>query len=183
MNASTASSAQAAEPRGTANGTGFENFAADYGNMMETMRRNWEEFYGMIPFAPQPKVAQLWMDNYMAFIKQAGQDGMMGFASDPSGTSKRMYEQWVDLWSKSLDAYFRSPDFAAKSGRDLEALSEWKKWYGQWMESYWASVHLPSTADMRDVYQKLYVLDRKLDNLEQLVRDLRDPKQQAVPQG
>ena len=43
---------------------------------------------------------------------------------------------------------------------------------GEAFEIYWESVHLPSAADMREVYHKLYSLDRKLDDLDKRFRNI-----------
>jgi hypothetical protein len=71
-----------------------------------------------------------------------------------------------------MDTMMRTEAFAAKSGKDLEQFADYKKKMGEMLEAYWESLHLPNSSDMREVYHKLYTMDRKLDDLDNRLRSI-----------
>jgi hypothetical protein len=133
-------------------------------------QRSMDMSRSLFPMANQDFM-RLWMENYQEFVTRMTENPT-AFQEDPAGAARKLYDTWVDIWSKNLETYLRSPEFAAKSGRDLEMFSEMRKRWGQFLESYWEGLHLPSSADMRELYQKMYTMDRKLDDIDSRLRKL-----------
>jgi hypothetical protein len=192
--------AQNGTARDYARAEGGESAAHDFYHSWMDMYQQWSEegmtafqkgieaTQRMMPFTPPgQEMMNLWMDSMQSFStrisQELGQDGSpqqaMAAMADPTAY-KKMYDVWLDTWSTQLEGYLRSPEFAAKSGRDLEAFSDWKKKLGEVMEAYWESIHLPSSADMREIYHKLYLMDRKLDDMDRRFRTIEKHLAQLV---
>ena len=151
--------------------TGSEHFGAwqeFYQRMSEEgmafFQQGMDAAQSMMPSYPGKEAFQVWTDSYQDFMNRIGKEGMAA-PGDPTAY-RRMYEIWLETWGQNLETYMRTPEFAAKSGKDLEMMAEAKKRIGEMLEAYWASIHLPSSADMRELYHQLYTIDRKLDDLD-----------------
>lgn len=140
---------------------------------MAFYQQGMEMFQKMTPFYPaaQGGVFKEWINNYQAFVDRVREEtgGMMPMDME---SYRRMYEAWLDTWTRNLESYMRTPEFVAKSGKDLEAFADVQSKFGEMMEAYWHTMHLPSTEDMKEVYHKLYLIDRKLDDMDRRMSEL-----------
>lgn len=139
---------------------------------MTAFQKGLEATQKFTPFAPGQEMYSVWIDSVQDFHKKVGQESLYPYPGMDTESYKKMYEAWLEAWSKNLDTYMRTPEFASRSGKDLERFSDFKKQMGNMLEAYWESIHLPSAADMREVYQKLYVLERKFDDMDRRFRSL-----------
>jgi hypothetical protein len=134
---------------------------------MTAFQRNMDLAGKMMPFGPGSEFFTMWTHGMQDFWGRMGQDPVM--PGDMEGF-RRMYETWLSTWTDRMESYMRTPEFASKSGKDLEAMSDLKKKLGESMETYWGAMHLPSSADMREIYHKLYLIERKLDEMDRHIR-------------
>lgn len=133
----------------------------------------------MTPFAPANPLMSQWMDNYQDFVDRFSQQSHTR-PTDGMDTGRQLYEAWLDTWTRNMEGYLQTPEFAAKSGKDLETFSDAHKKMTEMMEAYWQAMRLPSAQDMREIYQKLYMIERKLDELDKRLRTASDtPKSSA----
>ncbi len=137
---------------------------------MEMFNRGMETAQKMSPFFPGPEMARVWMDNYKEFMDRFASEGM-GSASSGADTYRKAYDVWLDYWTKNMEAFIQTPEFAEKSGQHLGMMSDMKQRFGEFMESYWHAMHLPSSHDMREIYHKLYIIERKLDEMDRRFRE------------
>lgn len=121
------------------------------------------------PFGPGQEMFRMWSESMQDFTRRMGGEPFWG---DPA-SFRRAYDAWLESWAVQMETYMRTPEFAAKSGQDLEAMSDMKKRMGKMLEAYWDSIHLPSAADMREVYHKLYLMERKMDDMDRHLRDIK----------
>ncbi len=117
------------------------------------------------PFFPNNELMTMWAGNYQDFLQQVQAETTESKGFDPD-SYKRLYEAWLNTWTHNLEGYMRTPEFAEKSGKNLETMSEMQKKMGDFMESYWQMMRLPSAQDMREIYHKLYLIERKLDEID-----------------
>jgi hypothetical protein len=152
----------------------YENWRGYYQKMtddgMSYYRQGMDMFQKMAPFYPANSFMQGWMENYQTFLDRVRDESGAGSATDMD-SYRRMYDAWLETWTKSLEGYMRTPEFVAKSGKDLEAFTDFQNKMGDMMDTYWNTLHLPNTADMKELYQKLYTIDRKLDELDRRFRE------------
>lgn len=144
----------------------FYQQMADEG--MDFFRKGMEIAQQASPFALGGGVYKQWMDNYYAFVNR-----VMEESSAPMDTKegyRRFYDAWLDVWTRGMESYMQTPEFAARSGKHMENVSDLTKRTGEIMEAYWHSVHLPSSHDMREIYHKLYLIERKLDEMDRRMR-------------
>lgn len=129
----------------------------------------------MNPMLGNPELYELWQQSYQAFTDKVQTTDWRN-AANPENYNpenfKKMYETWLENASTQMDSMMRTEAFAAKSGKDLEQFAEYKKKLGELFEGYWETLHLPNAADMREVYHKLYTMDRKLDDLDTRLRNI-----------
>lgn len=129
------------------------------------------------PMYPGGELFGQWMENYQDMMSRMGED--VSRSPGDMDVFRRMYDTWLDAWTRGLESYMRTPEFAAKSGKDIERFSDIQKRTGEMMEAYWHAMRLPSTHDMREIYHKLYILERKLDDLDRQIR-ARQPKPRST---
>ncbi len=171
----------------------YKNWASLYQQMTEEgmglFRKSVETAQEMMP-TPEAhqEMYRHWNDSFQQFMEKASVEGK---AQDPS-TYKELYTLWLENWSRQFDAYMRTPEFVENSGKNLEAFSDAKSQMGEWLEEYWHNLHLPSARDMREIYHKLYILERKQDaqdrkldqineTLSQLLKAVQQPKNPVSP--
>jgi hypothetical protein len=148
----------------------YESWSQYYQQMategMAFFQKGLEATQKFTPFFPQPELYQVWTQSYQDFLSHLGHDpSQLG-----PDKFRELYDIWLETWSRHLEHYMRTPEFAAKSGKDLETFSEFSKQMGRLLEAYWESLHLPSSADMREIYHKLYLIERKLDEMDRRFR-------------
>lgn len=85
---------------------------------------------------------------------------------------KHAYEQWMLYWSEQFETMMGTKEFALNSGKNLERLTQFQDKMGDVLEEYWHNLHLSTSDDMREVFQKLYTLDKKIDEIDIRFRDL-----------
>lgn len=85
---------------------------------------------------------------------------------------QKMYRIWLEMCSKSAETFMRTPEFVQASGKNLEAFSDAKARMGEMIEEYWGLLHLPSTHDMRELYHKHYLQERKLDEMDRKLDEI-----------
>lgn len=143
---------------------------------MSFFRQGVEMAQQMSPFYMSNEIFQQWMENYSDFINQISQR-----SSAPLNAAdyRNIYESWLDAWNKNLESYMQTQYFAEKSGKNLETMSDFKKKGGELMEAYWHNLHLPNTEDMREIYHKLYTIERKLDDMDRKLQQMYTAKTSA----
>jgi len=146
--------------------TGFYQQMAD--ESTELFQKGMMTFQQMVPLYPGQEMFKEWLENSQQLVSRMTEESMS--APGDVNTYKRMYDLWIDTWTRNLEGYMKTPEFAARSGKDLETFSELQKKMGEMMEAYWQAIHLPSAQDMREVYHKLYTIERKLDELDRHMR-------------
>jgi hypothetical protein len=130
--------------------------------------------HGSNPLAANP-IMNVWMESIHQFNEKMGTektaaDSLNEF-SNPE-YYKKMYDAWTQTWGENLETYMKTSEFAEKSGKDLEKFSDLKAQMGKTLEMYWESIHLASSADMKELYHKLYQMDRKLDDLDKRFKNI-----------
>jgi hypothetical protein len=148
---------------------------------MDMFRKGMDAAQQMSPFFPGNPAFELWMQNYKQFTDKAMAETMER-PMEPE-TFRRIYEAWLTTWSKNLDVYMRTPEFLEQSGRNMEAFSEFRKRMDEMLDEYWKSIRLPSTRDMDEIYQKLYLIDRKLDDMDRRFRDFERAQNPSTTKG
>ncbi len=76
----------------------------------------------------------------------------------------------------------QTPEFAAQSGQHLEHMSQFQEQSAKLLEQYWATLRLPSTHDMKELYHKLYVIERKLDDLDKQLYNIVQSQKTSKPE-
>jgi hypothetical protein len=138
-------------------------------------RKSMDMAQQMTPFFPNSDMFRQW--NGMMQDMMGGGAGESPFLNPSSGTEtyRQMYDTWLSMWTETMERSMRTPEFAAKSGKDMERFSEAHQKMSESMESYWQALRLPSAQDMREIYQKLYMIERKLDEMDQRIRRMQPP--------
>lgn len=158
----------------------YEGWSEFYQKManesMDMFQQGMESFQKVNPFHPGGELFQQWFDSYRDFMSRVGEESTTGGVPGDMESYKRLYEAWLDSWTRNLESYMRTPEFAARSGRDLETFSDMRKSMNEAMDAYWHAVRLPSAHDMEELFHKLYVIDRKLDELDRRVRTQAESK-------
>ncbi len=185
----TATKNKESEGRKSTNGksgpTGYENPYENWTQLYQQMATEGMTFFqkgveaaqDMMPNPEQHQgMYQHWNDSFVQFMQQAGTEGQ---AQDPE-TYKKLYHVWLDTWSQNFESYMRSPEFVKSSGKNLEAFSDAKSQMGEMLEEYWKNIHLPSSRDMREVYHKLYIMERKQDEQDRKLDKLNETMAQIL---
>jgi Poly(R)-hydroxyalkanoic acid synthase subunit (PHA_synth_III_E) len=146
--------------------SGFYQQMAD--ESTEFFQKGMTTFQRMVPLYPGNEIFKQWLENSQDFMNRMTEESLN--APGDVNTYKRMYDLWLETWTRNLEGYMKTPEFAAQSGKDLETFSDLQKKMGEMMEGYWQAIHLPSSQDMREIYHKLYMIERKLDELARHMR-------------
>ncbi len=159
------------------NQAGYEEAYQNWTNLYQQMANEGMTFFQksveatqeMMPNPEQhQEMYQHWNESFLNFMQEAGSDGQI---PDPE-SYKKLYNVWLDTWSKNFEGYMRSPEFVKNSGKNLEAFSDAKSQMGDMLEEYWHNIHLPSTRDMKEVYHKLYIMERKQDEQDRKLDEI-----------
>lgn len=161
----------------------FETWAGFYKEMatqgMGMFEKSIEAAHQMHPLYPGSEVYDQWLDNFKdfteAFMRETTEN-----PGDPEAF-RRLYQIWLTACSKNFESYMRTPEFVARSGKNIEEFSELKQKMGEGLEEYWHAIHLPSSRDMREIYQKLTVIDRKMDELDKRFREMEKASKKTTP--
>ena len=137
---------------------------------LNAFQQSMEQAQKMNPMFNNPELVQLWQEQFQSFTDKVRTTDWQ-HPSSPENF-KKMYDTWLESASSQMDTMMRTEAFAAKSGKDLKQFAEYKKKMGEMLEAYWESIHLPNSSDMREVYHKLYTMDRKLDDLDNRLRNI-----------
>lgn len=151
------------------------------------MAGDFEERLASMPWAASidadklTQMSQQWMDSFGRFMAHSS-DAIQANPTDPQAY-KKIYEAWLNSCAEQMEQWMQTPEFAAQSGQRLEHMSQFQEQSGKMLEQYWATLHLPSTHDMKELYHKLYVIERKLDDLDkqlyQIVQSQKTSKSEA----
>jgi hypothetical protein len=136
----------------------------------QSIQQSMAQAQKMNPMFNNPELTQLWQEQFQSFTDQVRTTDWQQPSSPEA--FKKMYDTWLESASSQMDSMMRTEAFAAKSGQDLKQFAEYKKKMGEMLEAYWESLHLPNSSDMREVYHKLYTMDRKLDDLDNRLRNI-----------
>jgi hypothetical protein len=145
---------------------------------MEMFQRGVENAQRMSPLGSDNPFFRFWFNTQQDFMNRFSHGGWAE-AADPEAYQKA-YDSWMDTLGQNLETYMGTEEFASQSGKGLEMLSDMKKKTGELMESYWHALHLPSAHDMRELYHKLYVIERKLDEMDRRLRDLQSAGRETM---
>jgi hypothetical protein len=137
---------------------------------LNAFQQSMQQAQKMNPMFNNPELMKLWQDQFQSFTDKVRTTDWQ-HPSSPENF-KKIYDTWLESASAQMDTMMRTEAFAAKSGKDLEQFADYKKKMGEMLEAYWESLHLPNSSDMREVYHKLYTMDRKLDDLDNRLRSI-----------
>ncbi len=121
------------------------------------------------PYYPGSEAMKRWMEQYEGVTQKMGEGTPSNFMD--MDAFKNMYDLWLSTMTDNMQTWMRTPEFVAQNGSDLETFSEMRKRMSDAWEAYWEAIHLPSTRDVREVYRKLYNIERKLDEMDRRFRD------------
>lgn len=146
-----------------------------YQNMMEEgvdfLRQGMEMAQKMSPLYPDNTAFSVWMRNYQDFMSRVSEEATTAGQRPGAESYQRIYEAWLDTLSRSMETYMQTPEFVSQSGKHLETMSEVHQKMAEAMEAYWHALRLPSLHDMREIYHKLYIIERKIDDLDRRFRE------------
>src|SRR5687768_13492848 len=74
---------------------------------MDFFRKGVENFQKMSPFYPSNELYQKWADNYQQFLNTMTDEP--GIKAGDKDVFRKMYEAWMETWTRNLDSYMRSP--------------------------------------------------------------------------
>jgi hypothetical protein len=104
-----------------------------------------------------------------------------GAQMDPKNMSKNLYDTWLKNWTQHLESMMAGAEFSEHSGKTLHAASEAKQQIDQMLRQYWHSLQLANAEDMKEVYLKLYQMERRLDDLTDMLQDWMDQQKKSAP--
>ncbi len=131
---------------------------------LEVMHRGTEMAFQTPTGMPGWDSFETWMDAYQSRLNPS--------EKLDNQTLRNMYDAWVHAWAESMERWMSTPEFVAKSGQDLEHFSEFQEKTGTMMNQYWETLHLASARDLHEVFHKLYLMDRKLDDMDKRLRQM-----------
>ncbi len=146
---------------------------------LDLFQRSVETAQDMMPGAMNPNIYQYWSEGFRDFMQYTAREGM---PTDPQGF-RQFYDMWLESWSKGFEAYMRTPEFVSSSGKNLEAMSDIQLKLGEMMEEYWHAIHLPSSRDMREIYHKIYLTERKQDEQDRKLDDINQKLDKLLAMG
>ncbi|MBY0450354.1 MAG: hypothetical protein K2X01_07010 [Cyanobacteria bacterium] len=99
----------------------------------------------------------------------------------PQVDPKSMYDAWLKNWTQHLESMMAGAEFSEHSGKTLHAASEAKQNMDQMLRQYWHSLQLANAEDMKEVYLKLYQMERRLDDLTDMLHDWMSLQEKNAP--
>ncbi len=101
--------------------------------------------------------------------------------TEPNTSPKSAYDAWLKHWTQHLESMMAGAEFSEHSGKTLHAASEAKQTMDQMLRQYWHSLQLANTEDMKEVYLKLYQMERRLDDLTDMLQDWMSMQEKNAP--
>jgi len=95
---------------------------------------------------------------------------------NPAKSYKEFYETWENSSSELLETWVNSPLFASSIGKAVERSAEFKKQFDEAVEKTLKSLRLPSKNDIDKVLASINNLEAKINDLTDIVDDLKPDK-------
>ena len=86
---------------------------------------------------------------------------------------KEYYGIWVKILEKKYMGLFKTPEYLESLGKTMRAMDEYHTARKEVIDSLLQTFSIPTTKDMDDVYQDLYYLKKRVQQLEKMVHDLK----------
>jgi len=86
---------------------------------------------------------------------------------------REYYGIWVKILEKKYMALFKTPDYLQSLGKTMRVMDEYHAARKDVIDSLLQTFSIPTTKDMDDVYQDMYLLKKRVQKLEKMVGDLK----------
>lgn len=103
--------------------------------------------------------AELWS----GYLEQADAQGkaLLECLQD-LGDPQKMQRRWLEIMSRSLDSYMRSPAFLEAMKRNIKAMTDLKAFQDQLIQDFAHHVGIPLASDIYGLFERLYSVEHMI---------------------
>ncbi|MBW1893316.1 MAG: hypothetical protein JRI91_06430 [Deltaproteobacteria bacterium] len=90
---------------------------------------------------------------------------------------KAYYNIWVKILEKNYMVLFKTEKYLNSLGKTMQAMEEYSRARKEVVDGFLQTFSIPTTKDMDDVYKDMYVLKKRVQKLEKMMREQKEKLQ------